>query len=132
MNMKKIILGLLTVSLVGFGVGWVLKNSMRFGLCLVSEPTCINNLTWVGDGLYYGTGALSLIFLFLLFAPRAFPAWKKFAIWFVPLAMLLFIAYPEPGSGDFFSPYPEQVFRWVSALYVVVSVSIIAIVSMRR
>ena len=71
--------------------------------------------------------ALAIVFLILLFLPSSFSAWKKFAKWFVPLATLLFIFYPEPGSGDFFSPYPEQVFKWVSVIYVVASVLIIAI-----
>jgi len=81
----------------------------------------------IGDPLFYGMPALALVFLILAFLPQAFTAWKKFAIWFIPLATLLFIFYPNPGSGDYFSPYPEQVFRWVSILYVVVSVAIIAV-----
>jgi hypothetical protein len=72
------------------------------------------------------------VFLILLFVPRAFGAWKKFAIWFVPLAALLFAFYPDPGSGDFLSPYPEQVFQWVSALYVLISLIIIAVSSFRQ
>lgn len=132
MNQKRIVSGLLIISLLGFGIGLVLKSSIEFSLCLISEPTCINNLTWIGDGLYYGAGALMLIFFILLFSPHAFSAWKKFAIWFVPLAALLFIFYPDPGSGDLFSPYPEQVFQWVSILYILVSTVIIAIASLRK
>ena len=126
MSTRKTISALLLLSLIGFGVGLVLKNSTELGLCLISEPTCINNLAWIGDGIFYGLGALTIIFLILLFLPQAFPAWKKFAIWFIPLAALLFIFYSDPGSGDYFSPYPEQVFRWVSGLYVLVSLIIIA------
>jgi hypothetical protein len=79
-----------------------------------------------GKSLFYGMSALSLIFLLLVFVPSAFSAWKKFAIWFIPLATLIFIFYPNPGSGDYFSPYPEQVFQWVSILYVSISFLIIA------
>ena len=89
-------------------------------------------LVRLGKGLVYGMGALVLVFSVLFFIPRAFSAWKKFAIWFVPLAALLFIVYPEPGSGDYFSPYPEQVFQWVSAFYVLVSLTIIVIAALRR
>jgi len=88
-------------------------------------------LVRLGKSLIYGMGALTIIFLILLFLPRAFSAWKKFAIWFIPIAVVIFIAYREPGSGDFFSPYPEQVFQWISALYVLVSLVIIAWSSMR-
>ena len=91
-------------------------------------------LVRLGKALFYGSGALAFIFLILLFIPQAFPAWKKFAVWFVPLAALLFIVYPNPGSGDLFSPYPEQIFRWVSGLYVAASILIIAVkyISLRK
>ena len=125
MKTKKITFLLLVFSLVGFIAGWVLKKSTEFGLCLISEPTCINNFTWVGDGLFYGMSALSVVFLILLFIPQAFSAWKKFAKWFIPIATLIFIFYPDPGSGDLFSPYPEQVFRFISVFYVIASIFVI-------
>ena len=126
MDTKKVIVSSLVLSFIGFGTGLVFKNSTELGFCLISEPTCINNLTLIGDGFFYGLGALAIIFLVLFFLPQAFPAWKKFAIWFIPLATLLFIFYPDPGSGDYFSPYPEQVFQWASGLYVLESLIVIA------
>ena len=129
---NKKILTLFVFSIIGFGIALFLKNSIGLGLCLVSEPTCINNFSHIGNALYYGMGALALVFLGLFAIPRAFPSWKKFAIWFIPLATLLFIFYPDPGSGDLFSPYPEQVFRWVSSLYVIVSAIIIGIAAFRK
>ena len=132
MSTRKITFSLLIVSLIGFGIGYILKNSTELGLCLVSEPTCINNFTWIGNGLFYGMPALALVFLILAFLPQAFPTWKKFAVWFIPLAALLFIFYPDPGSGDYFSPYPEQVFQWVSILYVVISILIIALKTIKQ
>ena len=131
MGAKKLILIGLGLSVVVFAIGWILRDSINFGLCLVSEPTCINNRTWIGNALYYGPGALSLVFVVLFFLPQAFPAWKKFAIWFVPLAALLFAVYPDPGSGDFFSPFLRQVFQWVSVLYVLISLVIITIATSR-
>lgn len=122
--------------MVGFGMGYVLTNSVKFGICvsnnIVTDALCINLYERIGDPLFYGVGALALVFLILLFSQRAFFAWKKFAIWFIPFAALLFIFYPEPGSGDLFSPYPEQIFQWVSGLYVLVSIVIISVVSLRR
>ncbi len=123
-------LSLFVLSIIGFGVGYILTNSTQFNICIanevVTDATCINFYERVGDPFFYGMGALAIVFLILLFIPQAFPAWKKFAIWFIPLAALLFIFYPEPGSGDFFSPYPEQIFQWVSGLYVLVSLIVIA------
>ena|SRR3989344_2442249 len=120
MSIKKITLLFLCLSLVGLGVSYYI-----FQLDLQTSATG-DLLLKLRDGLFYGMSALALIFLILLFLPRALPAWKKFAIWFIPLATLLFIFYPDPGSGDYFSPYPEQVYKWVSILYVVISIGIIA------
>jgi len=125
MNQKRIISWSLAISLLGFGIGYVLTNSTIFNLCLHDQYACRALLNRIGDPLFYGMGALAIVFLVLLFIPRAFSVWKKFAIWFVPLAALLFIFYPDPGSGDLFSPYPEQVFQWVSGLYVFISLVLI-------
>ena len=128
--MKKQTSFLFIFSLIGLGIGYFFTNSIQFGLCtvntVITEASCINFYERLGDPLFYGMGALAIVFLVLLFVPKAFNAWRKFAIWFVPLAALLFIFYPEPGSGDYFSPYPEQVFQWVSALYIGISLVVIA------
>jgi len=121
MNTRKITFGLLVLSLVGWGIGVFL---LKFYDC--GNSIFCYNLTTRSFALYYGMPALALIFFILIFTQQAFSAWKKFAIWFIPLATLLFIFYPNPGSGDYFSPYPEQVFRWVSTLYVVISILVIA------
>jgi hypothetical protein len=131
--MKKKILTLLILSFVGLGVGYVLTNSYDFGICYrdietnTSDVSCHLSYERLGDPIFYGMGALSIVFLALLFAKKSFRAWKKFAIWFVPLATLLFIFYPDPGSGDYFSPAPEQLFQWVSILYIIISLIIITI-----
>lgn len=129
MKNKQILIPLV-LSLVGFVVGYVLTNSIKFGICIsnnvVTDASCINLYERLGDPIYYGMGALTIVFFSLLFTSNAFMAWKKFAIWFVPLATLIFIFYPEPGSGDLFSPYPEQVFQWISGFYIIISLIIIA------
>lgn len=136
MNTKKTIFWLLIFSLVGLIVGYVFTNSIQFNICtvneVVTEASCINFYERMGNPLFYGMFALSLVFFLLLFKPNAFLDWKKFATWFIPIATLIFIFYPEPSSGDYFSPYPEQIFQWVSALYVVLSVLIIALVTTRK
>lgn len=131
MNTRKINFLFLIVSLMGFGVGYILTNSIQFKICtatkIITDAGCINFYERIGDPFFYGMSALALIFLILLIFPNTFSTWKKFAIWFIPLATLLFIFYPDPGSGDFFSPYPEQVFQFVSVLYVVISVIVVVL-----
>src|SRR3989338_7994986 len=129
MVVKKIIFSLLALSLLGLLVGLLFKNSIEVGLCLETEPTCINNMTMIGDGLFYGISALALVFLLLLFLPSAFPAWKKFAVWFIPIAALIFIFY---RGGNYFDPFPEQIYQWVSTIYVILSILIIAWSEIKR
>lgn len=125
--MKKNIIILLTISSILLLTGFVFTNSSDYSLCNPIHYGCREFFNNVGDPLFYGMGALTIVFIILLIIPKAFEPWKKFAIWYVPLATLLFIIYPEPGSGDLFSPYPEQVFRWFSILYVIISVVLIGV-----
>ena len=120
MNTRKITFLLLILSLVGWGVAIFL---LKFYDC--GNSIFCYNLTTTSFSLYYGMLALAFVFLVLTFIPKAFPAWKKFARWFIPIAVVIFIFYPDPGSGDYFSPYPEQVFQWISTLYVLISILII-------
>ncbi len=130
MQIRKLVLWLFVVSLAVFGVGYTLTNSVVFGVCDENSLVCRGLLNKIGDPLYYGFGALSIVFLILLAFPSAFGAWKKFAIWFVPLAALLFIIWPEPRGGlgvipSVIGPPPEQVFQWISGAYVLASAVII-------
>lgn len=128
MNQKKNILGLFALSLIGFGIALVLKSSTELGLCLVSEPTCINNLTQVGNALFYSMQAIGLVFFILLFVPQAFNPWRKFAIWFLPLMFIYFAIYKNEG---FFSIPEESVYRFLSIVYGVPSILIITWIVLR-
>jgi hypothetical protein len=126
MNIRKKIQILCGSCVLAFFVAYMLTNAVIFRLCEQHNYQCREILNKVGDPLLYSMPALALVFLLLLFKPTAYDAWKKFAVWFVPLAAVLFAVYPMPGSGDLFAPYPEQVYQWVSAAYVLISLGIIA------
>ena len=125
MNVKKITP--IILSLIGAGFGYVATNSTLFSLCSTESYECRDFYNKVGDPLFYGMGALAIVFLILLLTPKAVPAWKKFAVWFIPVAAIVFAVYPQPGAWDFLSPDPITVFKWVSAFYVVASLCIIAL-----
>lgn len=126
MNTRKITFLFLFVSLLGLLVGYLLLHSD------LNASDTGDILVRLGKSLFYGMPALAFVFLILVFLPQAFSAWKKFAVWFIPIAILLFIFYPDPSPGDYFSPYPEQIFRWVSIFYVVASIFIIAWGAIRK
>ncbi len=122
---------LFVLSVLGFALGYVFLHNYEFGLCYFDiasntyDVSCSDLYREVGLSLYYGMGALAIVFLALIFAPKAWGAWKKFAIWFVPIAALIFVFYKDPGSMNLFSPYAETVFMWLSGIYVVFSLAII-------
>jgi len=118
MSTRKTISALLLLSLIGFGVGYYILKIYNCGASIFCFFLLIK-----GAALYYGMGALSIVFLILLVFPKSSNSWKGFAWWFIPIAMLLFATYK--GSG-YFSWDPERVFRWVSGLYILVSLIVIA------
>jgi|SRR3990167_1888306 len=117
MKTRKIISVLLLLSLIGFGIGYYILKIYNCEASIFCYFLSIK-----GEALYYGMGALSVVFLILFIFPKSNNSWKRFAWWFIPIAILLFATYK--GSG-YFSPYPEQVFRWVSGLYILVSLIIV-------
>lgn len=128
---KKLITGFAGTLLLSI-FGYVLMNSYEFKLCFSDlntntyDVSCSILLNKIGEPLFYGMMALSTVFLLLTIIPSAFNPWKNFAIWFVPIATVIFATYKGPGGGFMDpTPYPEQVFQWISILYVVISLIII-------
>lgn len=124
MNQKLLTLVIFGISLLGTVCGYYLKEAYKFNICEAST-SCIKLMT-NGEGLFYGSIALVLISGVLLFLPRAFNIWKKFAIWATPIIALIFVFYEDPYGLDFVSPDSEVLFKWVSGIYVAISLVIIA------
>lgn len=108
-------------------LGIVMSNSAVLSICVINNYTCRDIFNKIGDPLFYGMGALSIVFLILLLVPRAQRTWQRFAVWYLPLAVSLFLFYRDPGSGDLFSPYSEQVYQWVAGMFICLSILVIAI-----
>lgn len=82
----------------------------------------------------YGMLGLAVVFGVLLFVPKAYGAWKKFAVWAIPFMVIVFFLAPSERSGLgvlSFGPSQEQIFQWVSALYVLISLGIIGRVKLK-
>lgn len=91
---------------------------------------------YVGNmyGLIYGFSALTIVFALLLIFPHSIQAWKKFALWFLPLAFLTFLTYDRPLDSGFMdvTPHPIEVYKFFAVLYVALSVLIISVSELRR
>lgn len=113
---RKIICSFFIVVLIGLGISYYI---FQLDLQVSARGDLLMNLR---DSLFYGMSALALVFLILFFLPNAFRVWRKFAIWYLPIAVLIFISYKGRG---YFDPAPEQIYQWVSGLYVILSFLII-------
>ena len=129
MKKRKIFIWAFMLSLVGFVAGYVMTNSVRFGLCVdtlqVSDASCMLFFERIANPLYYGCFALGISFILLFIFPRTLTIWKYFGYWFIPLAFIILATYPNPGAGDFLSPDPSTLARWISYFYATVSIVII-------
>lgn len=128
---QQYILLLLVLSLVSIGIGYLAYSSYQTGICFADYSTnafdvrCHEFFDKFGLSLLYGSSALALVFLALSFVPQSISTWKRFAIWYIPIATILFIVWQEPRGFDPLTPYPEQVYKFLSIVYVVVSLFII-------
>jgi len=87
------------------------------------------------DPNWLSTFSLSLIFFILLFTKEAiFNAWKKFGVWYIPLAAVLIFLAPSGSGGNFgysMSIDREGATIFLSAIFIIVSLIIIILKSIK-
>jgi hypothetical protein len=130
MNQKIVIIALFGISLIGTVGGYFLKNAYKTGICDVS--IFCHNLMIKGEAIFYAAVAFLVISFVLWFLPKAFSKWKKFALYATPVVGLIFVFYEGSRGFDLISPSPEFVFKWVSIVYVVVSLLIIFLAARKK
>ena len=133
-KIKKYLTFFLFFSFLLILLGYTFLHSYQFGVCASYLSICAFRFELIGEPMFYGGIALSIVFFVLLFTHEyAFSAWKKFAIWYVPIAALIMISFSKLSEGSFFpEPDPSTISYYLSVVYVVVSVLIIAVQFFRR
>jgi hypothetical protein len=131
MKNKYLLPALTLLSLVGVGVGYFLGQGYEYGLCGKSI-FCLKLMNH-GDALFYGALGLGIVFAALMAVPSAVRAWKKFAIWAIPLLVIIF-ATTQDSMGEWISlsPSVEQTFQFLSTIYVIISIVIIGTVKLKK
>lgn len=118
------------VSLLLTGVSVVFRKSYELGLCYsdrtlqVYDVSCHMFYESIGDPLFYGMGALTVIFGVSYLIPNSYRSWQRFAIWYLPLYVSLLVFY-DPGSGNLFSPSTITVYKWTSYVFAFLSILVI-------
>ncbi len=126
MDIKKKKQIVLILSLVLLVVGYVLDNSVSFGLCEITERGCKNFLNYNGHIIFTASQfILAISFILLFVKDKVFELWQKFAVWYLPIVAILIWLIPEPGSGDFLAPSNIMFTKWFFWLYALISLILI-------
>ncbi len=134
MKNRKSTVVLLFGSIVAFVVGWVLTSAsyvVSFGLCLSKTDTsCVGSVVeGYGQPIFLLSIVLAIASTTLIFLRQeAFVAWKKFAIWAMPIGVILIALTPvQGGSGTIGVPsLDREIITWlVSGVFLLISLWII-------
>ncbi len=136
MKQKIIAAGLVVVSLILIGVGYVLaKDPSLFGLCDPgSTLNCLDqSIKWgIGETLYLGIQSLPILFLVTFFVrPDVFRLWWKFALPFAIFAFWVVIGISPWGGGGFMSYSRTEYTRFFSLWLTSSSLILIALKTFR-
>lgn len=109
------------VSFLIFAVGYYLNNIYDCGYSVF----CYYLFSQIAPSIFYPSFALTFVFFILLFIPHAVSAWWKFAGWYI-VAAAITLLWPDDGGWNI-GPTTEQTAQFLSAVYVAISLGIIAI-----
>jgi len=131
MKINLVVIRFLILTFALFVVGVALLFPSNFGFCPSNVGGCAFRLEEAfAQPVLISTVALFVIFLLLLFLnPLFFVSWKKFAIWYIPVASLLIAITPTIAND--FAPDRELVTLFLSGLYVALSLLVIGIKYLR-
>lgn len=132
-NYKKILILLITTSIIGLIISIIFGLSEKLGICQPKEWGCIEPLEIVAEPLFFLSIPFLLVIIILFFRPKeTFDVWKKFAIIFLPLSIIL-IAITPVTSYDMMFDYNKEKITWImSGLFFVISLMVIIINIIKR
>lgn len=105
--------------------GWDFLSNM---FCGVDSRSCLSNLDIFVESAFFVFSTLSVVLAPMFFLPKKyFLAWGRFAVWSVPLMIILLIhSFKESGfSGDFFISDAEIAAFTLPFLFTAISLGII-------
>ena len=126
MSHKKKITFIIIFSIFVFIIGFILTEPVAMGICDSNARfSCIRPLSDIGQPLAMGPISLFLISLILLFFSReVFDAWKKFAVVYIPLA-IIWLALTPTSCSSLVCPDREMVTWYTSIGFFLISLGII-------
>ncbi len=132
MNRKKLIIYLIS-SIMLVAIILFYANRDYIGICPpydVDGGGCFDNLTSVLVPVLFALLiAISVLIVKLIVQSSVFTAWKKFAVVYLPVAALLIAL--SPRSCGFMCFDREMTTTWMGAMYVIISLIIIIVKSIK-
>ena len=126
---------LLIAPLIIYGTGYLLLNAYDFfGICfgelniLDNKKVCWSDLASIAISLKFAGQYLFLTAALLFFATKKTFSlwWWRFAIWFIPLALILIALQPDIGiTFELLQPGKTVFTTWLGTLFLIVSALII-------
>lgn len=132
--MKKYNLAIFLLSLLGVAVGYGIVYPEKIGLCALGDKTCIFSfpIFTLGHPLFFLSLSILAISAVLYFVrEELFRAWGKFALWFIPLSIVLVYLAPIQSSDWIFPLDKKLTASLLARLFFLVSLLIITIKSWR-
>lgn len=109
--------------LVGFFVSLVMALG-AVGLFIFEISRFVDSVSQVMISLF---GCLAIVFLVLHFAKAGYVTWKKFAVIYIPISLILIAVTPE--NAGFMNPDRELMTWFLSGLFLLISLAVIGIKS---
>ena len=122
--MKKLTLrqSILPLSILLVLLSFFFMNLGNLGDC--QSSFCLRVPSTIGEPLFFISAPLIIIGFILLFvSENVYKSWKKFAMVFVPIEVI--IIFSVPTRANMFDPDREMVALWLSSLFLLLSIVII-------
>jgi hypothetical protein len=123
MQNRWILLSFLVISSIGYFLGYFFLHSYDCAPSISCEYLSEKFLA-----LYYGAGALAVVFAVLVVLNKAVFTWGRFAVWIVPMGASFLLLY-HPNSWE---PDARDVYRFFGTTYLIISFVLIAWNVLRR
>ena len=101
----------------------------RFGLCIDHDIYCVNSYGDIAGPLFsLAIPVLLVVFILLFTREEVYKSWRRFAIWAIPISIIILWIAPTSTPGGWISggDFTKETASWgVSVLFLIISLVII-------
>jgi len=130
----------LALTLIALCIGYVIAHPLEFGFCQRIYTTesyigCLDRtIIYLGHPIFsFALRILPVMALLLFVSKHVFNSWVKFALWAIPLFVIIFLNAPDTGNQTFqmFQMDAWIMARYLGWLFLIISLLLIAFKTLR-